>query len=425
MSISRKSLTLRDAQKLTLPTNFSTLIKPVGSRCNMRCAYCYYLDKALLYPEASHREVMSKETLRKYIADYISTIDAPTVNFCWHGGEPLMAGLDFFAEAVYYQNKYANGKEITNAVQTNGLLINRAWAKFFKANNFLVGVSLDGPQDIHDAYRVDGGGRGTFNKVLSAIEILKQEAVEFNTLSVVNNLCKDRGVEIYNFFKSIGSRYMQFLPAVEFIDDQHIDSLGGRGRILSPEHSTSGHISPWSTTAYDFGKFMCDIFEEWRKQDIGEYYVQLFDVTLANWYEVPCGLCAYSKSCGDGLAIEHNGDVYSCDHFVYPEYKLGNLNDTKLRDMYRSREQFEFGVSKRNGLSDSCLNCQYYHLCSGGCPKHRFRDSKDELSKNYLCEGYKLFFSHSAPYMQRMCELLRCEMSPAMIMNENIQNLSL
>ncbi len=419
MSITRKSLTLRDAQKLTLPTNFSTLVKPVGSRCNMRCSYCYYLDKSLLY-SMEPREVMTKATLRNYISDYISSIEGDTVSFCWHGGEPLLAGLDFFNEAIFYQKKYAGGKKIVNTLQTNGLLINSDWCKFFKANDILVGVSLDGPQDIHDTYRTDGGGRGTFDRVIKAIELLKQHGVEFNTLSVVNNLCEGRGVEVYNFFKAIGSRFMQFLPAIEFINDESLSNLGGRGRILSPEDSEQGAVSPWSVSSEGFGDFMCDIFDEWRKRDIGEYYIQLFDVTLANWYGVPSGLCAYSRSCGDGLAIEHNGDVYSCDHFVYPDYRLGNLNEIKLREMYRSKAQFNFGISKRSGLPDSCLNCEHYHLCTGGCPKHRFRDSREALAKNYLCEGYKRFFSHTAPYMERMCELLKQGVSPASIMNETI-----
>lgn len=414
MSVVRKSLTLREAQKLSLPRSFTTLVKPVGSRCNMRCSYCYYLDKALLY-DMSPREVMSDSVLRTYIRDFIAANDADVVNFCWHGGEPLLAGINFYEKAIFYQNKYKGSKRVENSLQTNGLLINEKWCNFFRQNRFLIGISLDGPEDIHDSYRVDAGGRPTFARVMNAVKLMQSCGVEFNTLSVVNDRCEGRGAQVYNFFKSIGSRYMQFLPAVEFISHEQLRQFGGRGRILSPEDSQSGALSPWSVDAESFGEYMCDIFDEWRRGDIGEYYVQLFDVTLANWYGEKPGLCAYSKSCGDGLAVEHNGDVYSCDHFVYPEYKLGNLTESALGELYRSQRQFDFGVAKRSGLPDNCLNCDYYHLCTGGCPKHRFRDSRDAQQKNYLCEGYKKFFAHTEPYMRRMCDLLSNGQPPSLL----------
>ncbi|MFI3288067.1 MAG: anaerobic sulfatase maturase [Rikenellaceae bacterium] len=420
MSVVRKTLTLREAQKLSLPRTFTTLVKPVGSRCNMRCSYCYYLDKALLY-DMSPKTVMSDAVLRTYIKDFIAANDVDTVNFCWHGGEPLMAGMEFYERALFYQEKYRGDKRIENTLQTNGLLLNEKWAKFFRAHNFLLGVSLDGPEDIHDAYRKDAGSRPTFSRVMRGIEFLKAEGTDFNTLSVVNDKCAGRGKEVYNFFKSIGSNFMQFLPAVEFISHEELRQFGGRGRILSPEDSEAGALSPWSTEPLAFGQYMCDIFDEWRVRDIGEYYVQLFDVTLANWHGEQPGLCAYAKSCGDGLAVEHNGDVYSCDHFVYPEYKLGNIMTSKMGEMYRSTRQFDFGVSKRNGLPDNCLNCDFYHLCNGGCPKHRFRSTADELQKNYLCEGYKLFFEHTAPYMKRMSELIHLKQAPSLIMTEDIK----
>lgn len=385
----------------------------------MRCSYCYYLDKALLY-DLSPKAIMSDAVLKTYIKDFIAANDVDTVNFCWHGGEPLLAGMEFYERALFYQEKYRGDKKIENTLQTNGLLLNDLWARFFKQNNFLLGVSLDGPEDIHDAYRRDAGGRPTFSRVMRGIECLKRAGTDFNTLSVVNDKCAGRGKEVYNFFKSIGSNFMQFLPAVEFISQEELRQFGGRGRILSPEDSERGALSPWSTDPIAFGQYMCDIFDEWRISDIGEYYVQLFDVTLANWHGEQPSLCAYSKSCGDGLAVEHNGDVYSCDHFVYPEYKLGNIMESSMGEMYRSPRQFNFGVSKRNGLPDSCLNCEYYRLCNGGCPKHRFRSSEEELMKNYLCDGYKLFFEHTAPYMQRMSELITLRQAPSQIMYEDI-----
>ncbi len=420
--INNRVLTFAEGEKLSLPNAFTTLIKPIGSRCNMRCTYCYYLDKSLQYDsDYTPRTIMSDEVLREYIKQYIEANDVPVVSFCWHGGEPLLAGVKFYEKALYYQQKYANGKKIENALQTNSLLINDEWCSLFRRGNFLLGVSLDGPQDIHDSFRLDGGGRGTFDRVMRSVERLKANSVEFNTLSVVNSKCAGRGKEIYNFFKAIGSRYMQFLPAVEFVSDEHLGGiLGDRGRILSPANSSAGGVSEWSTGALDFGNFMCDIFDEWIKADVGEYFVQLFDTTLANWYGVMPGLCAYAKSCGDGLVVEYNGDVYSCDHFVYPEFKLGNLMNKKMREMYGSQQQFEFGVSKRAGLPDECMLCEYYFACTGGCPKHRFRDSAEDKAKNYLCEGYKRYFAHVAPYMAYMRDLLKRGESPAGVMRKII-----
>ncbi len=381
----------------------------------MRCAYCYYLDKARFY-DLAPKEVMNERVLKNYIKDVIEANDTNVISFCWHGGEPLLAGVEFYQKALFYQQKYAQGKRIENAIQTNGLLVNEQWCKFFRDNGFLVGISLDGPEDVHDAYRFDAGHRGTYHRVLKSVEMLRDSGVEFNTMSVVNNLSEGRGAEIYDFFKSIGSRYMQFLPAVEFMTEARQGSK--RGEILAPEHALSGRLTPWSVSAEGYGKFMCEVFDRWRSGDVGEYYVQLFDVTLANWYgEESSGLCSHSRSCGDGLAVEHNGDVYSCDHFVYPEYKLGNLLDNNIKDMYRSTAQFEFGVNKRNGLPDECLNCDYYKLCYGGCPKYRFREGEDELQKNYLCEGYRIFFAHSAPYMRRMCEFLDKGQPPSLVMS--------
>lgn len=350
---------------------------------------------------------MSDKLLEEYIAQYIEANDIDTVTFCWHGGEPLLAGIKFYEKAIYYQKKYAKGKKIENTLQTNGLLINDEWCKFFKRNNLLVGISIDGPEDIHDTYRINMGGGATFSKVMRAVERLTCNGVEFNTLSVVNDKCKGRGAEIYNFFKSIGSRYMQFLPAVEFVSGDDIEKLGGRGKILAPENASAGALSPWSIDALDFGEFMCDIFDTWIQKDVGEYFVQMFDVTLANWYGVKPGLCAFAKSCGDGLVVEFNGDVYSCDHFVYPEYLLGNIERDHLRSIYSSKRQFRFGIAKRNDLPVECMRCKYYFACTGGCPKHRFGRTATSPKANILCEGYKMFFNHVHPYMDKMCDLLR------------------
>ncbi len=415
MNKHKNNLTFGDAQKASSPKAFTTLVKPVGSACNMRCTYCYYLDKGLMYD--TKQPMMSDALLKEYIAQYIEGNDVDTVIFCWHGGEPLLAGLPFYEKAMKYQQRYAKGKKIENTLQTNGILVNDDWCKFFKANNFLVGLSLDGPEDVHDAYRHNAGGGATFSKVMKAVERLTYHGVEFNTLSVVNDKCTGRGVEIYNFFKSIGSKYMQFLPAVEYVSAENLSSLGGRGRILSPEDN-SGAVSDWSVTSLAYGEFLCDIFDEWIKKDVGEYFVQMFDVTLANWYGVKPGLCAFAKSCGDGLVVEHNGDVFSCDHFVYPEYSLGNIKDEELRVMYSSKKQFRFGVNKRSGLPTSCIRCRYYFACTGGCPKHRFGSTPENPKANYLCEGYKVFFEHVHPHMDKMCALLRNNMPASDIMKE-------
>ncbi|MFI3322813.1 MAG: anaerobic sulfatase-maturation protein [Rikenellaceae bacterium] len=417
MNRNRSTISFNEAQKISSPKSFTTMVKPIGSNCNMRCTYCYYLDKGLLYDNLAPSTVMTDKVLREYIAQYIEANDVDTITFCWHGGEPLLAGIKFYEKAMQYQKKYAKGKKIENTLQTNGLLINDDWCKFFHDNDFLVGLSLDGPEDIHDAYRKNVGGAPTFSKVMRAAERLTYNKVEFNTLSVVNNLCAGRGKEVYNFFKSIGSHYMQFLPAVEFISPEQLESLGGRGRILSPEQAGSGVVSEWSTDALDFGRFLCDIFDEWIKTDVGTYYVQMFDVTLANWYGVKPGLCAFSKSCGDGLVVEFNGDVYSCDHFVYPEYLIGNIETDHLRSIYSSKQQFRFGVAKRNNLPDSCTRCKYYFACTGGCPKHRFGRTESDPKANILCEGYKMFFEHVHPYMDKMAALLRSEQAPAKIMD--------
>lgn len=409
MSTVRNTITFSEAAK-TSKRYFTTLVKPVGSSCNLRCDYCYYLDKANLYGSAP-QQVMSDELLEEYVRQYLSANEAEQVTFCWHGGEPLLAGLEFYKKAMKHQKRYARGRKIENTLQTNGILVNDDWCKFFRDNNFLVGISLDGPQDIHDAYRKNVGGVAIFDRVMRSVERFARNQVEFNTLSVVNNLCEGRGKEVYNFFKSIGSRYMQFLPAVE---RSGISVDGSKPIIQSPFSTDKGDITPWSVSPLGFGHFMIDIFDEWIKRDVGVYYVQMFDVTLAQFHGVKPSLCSFAKSCGDGLVVEHNGDVYSCDHFVYPEYLLGNILKDELKTMYSSQKQLCFGISKRNSLSGSCQRCKFYFACTGGCPKHRFGivDQSGSHAVNYLCAGYKMFFEHVAPTMTKMSDLLTKGRSP-------------
>ena len=397
--MNNNTLHFTDAQKLTRPTAFTTMIKPVGSLCNLDCEYCYYLGKADLY--GGHQPKMTGELLERYISQYIEAVQVPTVTFCWHGGEPLLAGIDFYEKAVALQNRYKGNKQIENSLQTNGLLVNPDWCSFFRENNFLIGLSIDGPKDIHDAYRRDRGGHPTFDRVIRALEMMATSGVEYNTLSTINNRCAGQGRRVYEFMRSV-SRYMQFLPVVEHT----VPTPSGRAAIVPPgtEGST---VAPWSITPKAFGKFMCDILDEWVVGDVGERFVQLFDITLAQWCGVQPGLCAFCPTCGDGLVVEHNGDVYMCDHFVYPEYRLGNIGTEHLSDMQRKPELFRFGIEKRNSLPTDCRRCDYLFACRGECPKHRFATTRrGEKGLNALCEGYKHFFEYTAPYMQQMRQLL-------------------
>lgn len=385
---------------------FTSMVKPVGSLCNMRCKYCYYLDKAALYDY--RQPLMNDELLERYIRANIEGNNSPVIAFAWHGGEPLLAGKEFFRKAVALEQKYAEGRTVENSIQTNGLLLDDEWCAIFRDNNFLVGVSIDGPEHIHDAHRVDAGGQPTFARVMKGIERLYRNRVEYNTLTTVNIHSEGRGAEVYNFLRGI-SVFMQFLPVAELLCD---------GRIQSPE-AQKADIAPWSVSAKGFGEFMCDVFDIWVKKDVGRRYVQLFDATLALMVGVQPSVCSLCETCGSGLTVEHNGDVYCCDHFVYPEYKIGNIHTDRLADLAYCDRQFEFGIAKRALLPRECRHCKYYNLCHGECPKHRFiDDNRGEYGKNYLCEGYKHFYDHTAQAMERMKELILAGKPAADIMQD-------
>ncbi|MCD7795329.1 MAG: anaerobic sulfatase maturase, partial [Alistipes sp.] len=390
---SKDIFTFRDAEKQAGPVAFSTMLKPAGSACNLDCHYCYYLDKAVQY--GGRQAVMSDELLELYVKQYIEANEVDTVQFCWHGGEPLLLGVGFYRRAMELQQKYADGKRIENILQTNGTLVDEAWCDLFASNNFLVGVSLDGPEDIHDAFRLTKGGKPTFARVMETVRMFERSGVEFNTLSVVNRRCEGRGAEIYRFFRdTVHSKYMQFLPAVEHV----VDKPGfHRPLIVSPDRE-GARLAEWSVTAEGYGRFLCDVFDQWVVGDVGRYYVQMFDASLAQWCGVQPGVCSMGETCGDALVVEHNGDVYSCDHFVYPEYKLGNIAQTPLDKIYRTAKRREFGLNKRNTLPSECLRCKFYFACRGECPKHRFDRGADGSPKNSLCEGLKIYFRHVEPY---------------------------
>ena len=412
------TLTFQDAVRMSGPLSFNLMIKPAGSLCNLDCNYCYYLDKAGLY--GGKEPVMSGGMLEKVIRDYIEANDVPEVTFNWHGGEPLVLGLDFYREAVRLQQKYGAGKVIHNTLQTNGTLITREIAEFFRDNDFLIGISIDGPQDIHDKYRKDKGGRPTFDKVIKGIGLLYNYGVEYNTMTTVNKVSEGRGLEVYDFLKHLGTRYMQFMPVVEHV--VYPDSGSGRPDksarpVIAEPSDENARIAQWSIGSIAFGKFMCDIFDYWVRNDVGKYFVNLFDATLANWCGAPVGTCVYAETCGGNSVLEHNGDLYACDHFVYPEYRLGNITDTSLKELMISQKQTKFGIDKRNGLPYKCIRCKYFFACHGECPKHRFnRTESGETGLNALCDGYYKFYSHVAPYMDKMKELLEQKTAPAGVM---------
>lgn len=403
----KNTMTLEDAQRLVGPLSFNLMIKPAGSSCNLGCSYCYYLDKADIY--GRKEPVMSEAMLKLVIRSYMETCQTPEVVFNWHGGEPLILGKEFFRKVIAFEREFGEGRKILNTVQTNGTLLDEEWAGLLAEGGFLTGISIDGPAHIHDRYRMDRKGSPTFDKVIAGIEYLKKGGAEFNTMSTINRASEGQGKEVYSFLKEIGSRYMQFMPVVEHILN---------GRIVPPQTSGAS-LAEWSVSDTGFGQFMCDIFDEWIRQDVGNYFVGHFDATLARWCGVQPGTCAYAETCGGNAVIEHNGDVYMCDHFVYPEYRLGNIQDKSLREMLTSEQMIRFGISKRNGLPHKCQRCKWLPLCNGECPKHRFSMAENDLpGLNALCRGYEMLYSHTAPYMLRMRQLIIEKRPPADIMNE-------
>lgn len=398
---------------------FGVMTKPIGSLCNLDCDYCYYLEKARLYPGASNPR-MSPATLERYVRDYIAAQPGPTVSFAWQGGEPTLLGVGFFREAVALQRRHAGGKRIENALQTNGTLLDDEWGAFLAAENFLVGLSIDGPRHLHDAYRVDKGRQPTFDRVLAGLEVLRRHRVEFNTLTTVHRKNSAQPREVYRFLKSIGSRYLQFIPIVE---RPAREAGGDEGLWLAPppDHAGAadldGQVTPWSVRPADYGEFLGAIFDEWVQHDVGRVFVQQFDAALANWCGEPAGICVFNENCGHGLALEHNGDLYSCDHYVYPAYRLGNLLNDRLGDLAASARQREFGQAKSATLPRYCRECPVRFACHGECPKHRFlRTPQGEPGLNYLCAGYKKFFHHIDPAMTTMASLLQSGRAPAEIM---------
>jgi len=378
--------------------SYHVMLKPRGAICNLDCTYCYYLKKEELYPGSTFH--MSDEVLEAFTRQYIESQQGPEIVFGWQGGEPTLMGLDFFRRAMAVQRKYAPpDRQISNTIQTNGVQLDDEWCRFFKKHDFLVGISLDGPADVHDAYRVDKGGKPTFEPVMAGLRLLQAHEVEFNVLTTVHAANAPHPLRVYRFLRDeVGTQFMQFIPIVE---------------------KEAGHASPHSVPSRAYGDFLCAIFDEWVRHDVGSTYVQIFDVALAAWATQNPGLCIFQKTCGTALAVEHNGDVYSCDHYVTPSYRLGNIMDRSLPVLVGSEDQRAFGAAKRTTLPQYCRSCEVRFACNGGCPKNRFIETPDgETGLNYLCEGYKQFFTHVRPAMEWMTRELEGQRPPAGIMKD-------
>ena len=387
------------------------MLKPAGAHCNLACKYCYYLEKTKLYPTAQ-RHLMSDEMLEQFTREYIEAQTMNQVLFTWHGGEPLLRSIDFYRKALSLQQKYAGGRRIDNVIQTNGTLLTDEWCEFFAQNHWLVGISIDGPQPDHDHYRLTAAGKPSWKKVMQGIKLLKKHGVEWNAMAVVNAYNANHPLEFYRFFKENGCQFLQFTPIVErqtrHEDGRTLASLADKDEISLSEASVAPE--QWSY-------FLCAIFDEWVRKDVGKIFVEIFDCTLANWMGISPGICAYSKECGHAGVMEHNGDVYSCDHFVFPEYKLGNIRDHSLIDMLYGEQQQEFSRLKHSSLPRQCKECDMEFACHGECPKNRFmKDKYGDSGLNYLCPGYYHYYQHVAPYMDYMKQELMSQRPPSNIM---------
>ena len=386
----------------TLPENappaFHLLAKPTGAACNLDCAYCFFLDKELLYPNSKFR--MPDEVLEAYIRQLIESHRTDQVTISWQGGEPTIMGLDFYRKAIVLAEKYRRpGMTFLHTMQTNGTLLTDEWCEFFKENDFLIGLSIDGPRELHDIYRLDKGGKPTFDRVMRGLRLLQKHGVEYNLLTTINRVNADYPLEVYRFLRDeAGTDWMQFIPVVERINED--------GLTLYQEGTT---VSDRSVLPEQFGNFLSTIFDEWVRHDVGQVYVQTFEATARNWLGMDSsGMCVFNETCGQGLAIEHNGDLYACDHFVEPKYHLGNIQEAHMIELVASEQQLKFGQDKRDALPQYCLDCDVRFACKGECPKNRFLTTPDgDPGLNYLCAGFKQFFHHIAFPMKIMAGLIR------------------
>ena len=404
------------------PLAFHVMAKPTGATCNLDCEYCFFLSKEMLYPGSRFR--MAADLQETYIRQLMeSQANVPELIMAWQGGEPTMMGLDFFRRAIELQATYANpGQRVLNTLQTNGTLLDDEWGEFLSENGFLVGISIDGPREMHDAYRVDKGGKPTFDRVIRGLDVLKRHGVDWNVLTTVHAVNGDHGRDVYRFLRDgLGADFVQFIPIIERATPETIqiaDSGWGSGVHGRPLYvQDGGLVTHRSVTGEQFGRFMIDVFDEWVRHDIGTVYVQMFDTSLAHWYGEPGGMCVHAETCGTLLAIEHNGDLYSCDHFVEPNYLLGNIKDKHMLELISLPQQVKFGQDKRDTLPEYCRSCDVRFACNGGCPKDRFIATPDgEPGLHYLCAGYKDFFHHVSEPMEQMAQLLRAGEAPSDLM---------
>ena len=386
------------------------MAKPAGPACNLACRYCYYIDKKETVARQACSTMMQRHVLEAYVKSYIESQPVDRVMFTWHGGEPLLRPREFYEEALMLQRRYAGGRRVDNSLQTNGTLLTDDWCRFFRDNSFLIGLSIDGDAAVHDRYRLTANGVPTSEKVLRAVEMLDRHGVEWNAMAVVNDVNSRRPREFYTFFRDkLGCRYLQFAPIVERLD--------ASGRLMAP-FEAGGTIAPYSVDPVEWGRFLNAVFDIWVRRDVGEMFVQIFDSTLASWVGVQPGTCVFCETCGHSPVMEHNGDIFTCDHFVYPSHRIGNILETPLISMVMSPRLLTFGADKRDALPSRCRQCRYLHLCHGECPKNRIIPASDGML-NYLCEGYYSFFDHTAPDMQHMASLYHRGLPPSDIMKQS------
>ncbi|HEX5000785.1 MAG TPA: anaerobic sulfatase maturase [Terriglobia bacterium] len=425
MDVSLPVLTRDPASESRSVRPFHIMTKPTGAICNLDCSYCFYLEKEALYPEhRAHRDFrLSDSLLENYIRQYIAQQNTSEIHFAWQGGEPTLMGLDFFRRVVELQDTHAAGKHIHNALQTNGILLTDEWCAFLRKHGFLVGLSIDGPAELHDGYRKDESGKGTHARVMAAWQRLKDHDVDVNTMTVVHRQNAVKPMEVYSFLKEIGSRVMQFIPLVERVRHAESES-GGKAEAfcgppdpLKPRPDPAAMVTPWSVLPGDYGTFLIAIFDHWVRRDVGSVFVTPFDWQLAIELGMPSPTCIFSETCGRALAMEHNGDVYACDHYVYPEHLRGNIARETLAEMVDGPAQRAFGAAKRDTLPAYCRRCEVRQHCWGECPKHRFMTTPDgEPGLQYLCPSYKQFFTHIKPRLRLMASLIRMRRAPAEIM---------
>jgi uncharacterized protein len=411
--------TEENKDSMSEPQGIHVVAKPIGPACNLNCEYCFYLEKqALFAPDEKYR--MADGVLRAFIRNYISSQPTPLVEFVWQGGEPTLLGIDFFRRVVDLQRPFVGTKTITNSLQTNGTLLTDDWCAFLKKHDFMVGISLDGPKEIHDRHRHDRKGNGTFDQVMRGLKLLQKHKVEYNVLACVARETARKPLDVYRFFKSQGVEFVQFTPLAERMADSSSRQAGLRlaGPAALSEEEKQTEVAPWSVIPEEYGDFLIAVYEEWVRHDVGTVFVMNFEWALNAWIGNSSPVCVHAKRCGSSVVIEHNGDVYACDHCVYPEYRLGNVKTDRLSAMIEKSIQSGFGVTKESSLPRWCRECDVLAACQGGCPKHRFTTSYyDEPGLHYLCEGYKKFFLHIRKYCRAITRLLENGLPASRVMD--------